>query len=139
MQHDDTQTNTGRTRNQPHRTQRYRRQKKETSTKKTKDTKKSSKKKDTKSKKTDQEKVVPMPTQVVSKTSSSAIQSRISAKEAKITKLEKKIQNFQPDTTGNEKAAKLSKHFIRNIQQVPRQRSHYMDRKLRLRSKYQKR
>lgn len=38
--------------------------KEKTSTKKTKDTKKSSKKKDTKSKKTDQEKVVPMPTQV---------------------------------------------------------------------------
>ncbi|MFR7383653.1 MAG: hypothetical protein ACLUTO_03760 [Anaerostipes sp.] len=45
-----------------------------------------------------------MPTQVVSKTSSSAIQSRISAKEAKITKLEKKIQNFQPDTTETKKS-----------------------------------
>ena len=41
--------------------------KEKTSTKKTKDTKKSSKKKDTKSKKTDQEKVVPMPTQVEAK------------------------------------------------------------------------
>ena len=87
--------------------------KEKTSTKKTKDTKKSSKKKDTKSKKTDQEKVVPMPTQVVSKTSSSAIQSRISAKEAKITKLEKKRSKISSQIQLETKKSEAVKAFYK--------------------------
>lgn len=81
-------------------------------------TKKSVKKKDTKDKKEEKQqeeenKVIPMPTQVISKSSSLAIESRISKKEAKLSKLEAKKQKISKQMKLEAKKAKALKAFYK--------------------------
>ena len=79
-------------------------------------TKKSVKKKDKKEEAKQQEeenKVIPMPTQVISKSSSSAIENRISKKEAKLSKLEAKKQKLSRQMKLETKKAKTLKAFYK--------------------------
>lgn len=94
-----------------------------TSTSKKSNTKKSVKKKDTKDKDSkdnkeekqqeEENKVIPMPTQVISKSSSSAIASRISKKEAKLSKLEAKKQKISKQMKLEAKKEKVLKAFYK--------------------------
>ena len=79
-------------------------------------TKKSVKKKDNKEETKQQEeenKVIPMPTQVISKSSSSSIESRISKKEAKLSKLKAKKQKISKQMKLEAKKKKVLKAFYK--------------------------